>query len=180
MRRCWKRLARRGDNGAFPPEEVADALVPALEEDCREELSPQFTQKLCSLLRDQEASLFRTDAQLDLEALRNLAGNGIGRVTLDRAIQLAEHGETGLPVAIRSFTDALTDRAARGARQVEEHFCRKSTEARAVNVRTRIEAAIESARPAIGRLALRVLEVEQGPSPTRLKKQGLDEGVMLP
>jgi len=35
MRKGWKRVAESADNQAFGTDEIRDAILPALEEDCR-------------------------------------------------------------------------------------------------------------------------------------------------
>jgi hypothetical protein len=178
MRRGWQRVAECGDNRAFAPEEVTAAIIPALEEDCRAELPSEFLENLCRVYRDQEVSLFKDELAARLEALRAIAGYGIGRVILDHAIQLSERGETGLDGgAVKAVIAALTDRAARGARQVEEHYCRRSTEPRALRVRARIEDAIDNARSGIEGFARRTLKLDFGPSAAVRKNRGLDDGV---
>jgi hypothetical protein len=76
------------------------------------------------------------------------------------------------------MTAALIDRAARGARQVEEHYCRNSTMSRAIDTRSRIDQAI-SASPieALARQLLK-MEVRRSERPA-LRQQGLDDGVRL-
>jgi hypothetical protein len=39
MRRGWKRVAERGDKRAYASEEVSEAIIVALEQDCRQEMS---------------------------------------------------------------------------------------------------------------------------------------------
>jgi GNAT superfamily N-acetyltransferase len=175
MRPAWKRVAECGDNRAFAPDEVGDALVPALEQDSRGELATDFIDTFCGLY----GSLFKDQLGPALEALRPAAGCGIGHVLLDHAIQLAAGGETSIDAAVKAMTNALTDRAARGSRQVEEHYCRKSTESRAQHVRARIEQAIGERSTAITALARKVLKMDSAPTPSArpLKQQGLDDGV---
>jgi hypothetical protein len=76
------------------------------------------------------------------------------------------------------MTHALTDRAGRCARQVEEHYYRESTRTRAGRVRERIEQGIGAAD--IGGLVRRLLKSETRTvtvEPT--KRKGLDDGVKL-
>jgi hypothetical protein len=179
MRRGWRRVAECGDNRAFAPAEVSAAIIPALAQDCQAELSPEFIARFSGMYRDREASLFTEPLTPQLEALRGIAGSGLGRVLLDHAIQLSERGETGFTAAEKATTAALTDRAGRGSRQVEEHYCRESSAPRAVAVRARIEEAIDSARGAIEELAQRTLQGDGGAAARMPKQQGLDEGVRL-
>ena len=178
MRPGWKRLAKFGDNRAFAPEEICKAIIPALEQDCRREIAPEFVDALCSVFREQETSLFKDQIGPQLESLRQTAGSGIGRVVLEHAIRVTEQGGTGIAGLVEAATDALTDRASRGARQVEEHYCRKSSSPRAQKVRARIEAGIGGAD--IKGLARQVLKIDPRSSarPT-LRQQGLDDGVWL-
>jgi hypothetical protein len=176
MRRGWKRLAEFADNQTFERDEIRDAVVPALERDCRGEMSRDFLD-LCRACDDQQNSLFRNDTR-PLESLRPAAGSGMGRVVLDYAIQAAARGEAGENISEKAMTQTLVDRAARGARQVEEHYYRKSTKTRATKVRERIEQGI--GRADIGGLARKVLKAESEKSAgAPAKRQGLDEGVKL-
>ena len=178
MRRGWKRVAEFGDNRAFAPEEISNAIVSALEQDCHSEITPEFIDAICGVFRDQESSLFESQIGTKLDALRENAGCGIGHVLLDNAIQVAERGRVGIDGLVEATTNAVTDRAARGARQAEEHYCRKSSSPRAQKVRARIEEGIAGA--AIDGLARRSLKLEaRSPSSPTLKQQGLADGVRL-
>lgn len=175
MRRAWKHVAERSDKGAFVSEEVSEAIVVALEQDCRQELPVPFLDAAWRIFTDPEPSLFMVQLASQLEALRHAAGSGLGRVVLEEAILAAEHGKTGRAGLVEALTNALTDRAAKGARQIEEHYCRKSTTPRARHVRARIEEAIGGA--VMDGLARRVLQVESTPRPHVTMRQGLDDGV---
>jgi hypothetical protein len=175
MRRRWKRVAECGDNGAFAPDEVGQHIAPALEDDCRSELRPGFTDALL----DVYGSLFRDQAASELTKLYDVAGPGIGRVILDHAILLASHGETDSGVPLRAVTNALMDRAQRCSRQVEEHYLRESTEHRALQVRSRLEDGIARAGDAIDGLARQILRLEFNQTSTPQKQDGLDDGVQL-
>jgi len=178
MRLGWRRVAERGDKQAFAVGEISNALIPALEQDCRNEIAPAFLDAICSAFRDQETSLFKDQIGPQLDSLRENTGCGLERVVLEHAIQVAERGARGIDGLVEATTNALTDRAARGARQVEEHYCRKSSSPRAQKVRARIEEAIGGA--AIKGLARQILKLDPRPSssPT-LRQQGLDDGVSL-
>lgn len=178
MRRGWKRVAEWADNQVFEREQINNAMIPALQEDCRGELSPEFLSSLLAACRNQEGSLFKKELGPELEALSSAAGYGLGRMVLEYAKQLSARGTTGLDIAQKAMTDALTDRAARGARQVEEHYCRKSSEKRALKVRQRIEEAISGAD--VEGLARQIINPKTGESARLpLKRQGLDDGVKL-
>jgi hypothetical protein len=173
MRPRWKRVAECGDNHAFAPDEVSRALLPALEQDCRDEISPQFI----TSFRELYQSLFKDHLGEELEALRPAAGCGIGGTILDYAIQLAANDENGFDAPTKAMTSALIDRAAKGARQVEEHYCRESTAPRGQGVRSRIEQAISDSSPAIEGLSRKILNLDSEPSAPATKQQGLDDGV---
>jgi len=176
MRKGWKRVAERCDQNAFASEEVSEAIVVALEQDCRQEMSAPFLDAAWRIFADPEPSLF-TGQQIapQLESLRQMAGSGLGRMVLEEAILVAERGGTGMAGLTQAITNALTNRAAKGARQIEEHYCRESTTPRARHVRARIEEVIGSA--AFDGLAHRILRVESTPRPQITRQQGLDDGV---
>jgi|SRR5579863_6114023 hypothetical protein len=177
MRRGWKRVAENADNKAFSAAEVREAIVPALEEDCRE-ISPEFLRGLRRVSIEEAGSLFKSDTTPSLEGLRSLASIGLARVVLDYAIKHASNGQAAKDIAQNAMTDALVDHAARGMWQVEEHYCRKSTAPRANQVRERIEEAIGGAD--IGGLAKRILKPDSnGDAPQAPKRDGLDDGVEL-
>lgn len=177
MRKGWKRVAESADNEAFSAAEVREAIVPALEEDCRE-ISREFIRGLRKVSLEQEGSLFKSDPTPSLEGLRDLASAGLARVVFDYAIKHAANGQAAKDIAQKAMTDALVDRAARGMRQVEEHYCRESTAPRANQVRERIEKAIGGAN--IGGLAKRILEPDSnGAASPAPKRDGLDDGVEL-
>jgi hypothetical protein len=178
MRAGWKRVAECGDNHAYAPEEIRTAIIPALEQDCRVEITQQFVHALYKMFQEQEITLFKDQLGAQLEALRRIAGHGLGRVALEHAILISAQGETGLDALVKAIANALRDRAARGARQIEEHYCRQSTSPRAQQVRTRIEEAIGGTD--VQGLARQILKLDPRPStPVARKQQGLDDGVRL-
>ncbi len=127
MRLGWKKVAACGDNRAFAPEEVSECVVPALEADCREEISPTFLDSFNALYD----TLFRVNPESELESLSDLAGSGLERRVLENAKRLAAQGETGPDAPVKAVTNTLMDHAARCSKQVEEHWLRESTERRA-------------------------------------------------
>jgi hypothetical protein len=173
MRPGWKRLAECADNRAFAPDEVSRALIPALEQDCRQEIPTSFL----DALQNTYGTLFNERLSEQLEALRPATGHGLGRCVLDHALRRAANGETGIDASVKAVTDALVDRATRGTRQVEEHYCRESTNNRARDVRARLEEAVGSAT--VEGLARRLLKLDPGPPSSGIKQQGLDDGVKL-
>ncbi len=136
--------------------------------DCRIELPELFL----SSFRDVYDTLLKDDLPNQLEALRNVAGAGLGRTVLDYAIQQASDGAT----AEQALASALLDRNARCARQVDEFYRRALKNRSTIDMRARIEQAASG----IEGLARQVLKIE--PKTTRRappKHQDLDDGVPL-
>lgn len=179
MRQGWKRVAECGENQAFTLDEIVTSIVSALENDGRQELSDKFMGGLRDLCREQDASLFKDQMGPQLEGLRDVAGQGVGRMVLEYAILLSESGERGLAIAEKALVQALTDRAARGMRQVEEHYCRESHQSHAREIRSRIEEAIGNSSGAVNALARRMLNTGSCPAAPPVRQQGLDDGVKL-
>lgn len=179
MRRGWTRLADRADNSAFAPEEIRDALLPALEQDWRAEVSEGQLRQIRHVFADEQGSLFDDDRIRQLETLkRNAAGYEFAGLVAECALQAASNGLVGDDALVEMATDALFDRASRGARQVEEHYYRKSAPDRALNVRARIENAI--ARLDVATLARQLVGVDPTrPRRTLVMQKGLDDGVQI-
>lgn len=179
MRRGWKRLAECADNPASAPQEIAGAVVPAVEPDWRADVSADLVRCVRDILGEQQESLFREQKTEQLEALgRMTAGHGMGQSLIEYTIQACLTGKLGEEALEQAARNTLVDRAARGARQVEEHYYRESTGPRALNVRARIEEGIKGA--ALDALVQRVLSPGSSPVPAYpAKKQGLDDGVRI-
>jgi hypothetical protein len=177
MTRSWKRVAERSDKRSYSREEVSDSFVGALEKDCRREINLGFLDAAWRIFSDPEPSLFVTKISEQLETLRRQAGSGIGRSVLDQAILGAERGKTGREGFIEAVKNALGDRAVKAIRQIQEHFCRESSNPRADRVLTRMEEGISGA--ALDGLARRILKAEQTTEKQPILKQGLDDGVKL-
>jgi len=96
MRPAWRRVAERGDKRACSAEEISQALSPALEQDCRDEMSPEFLSGIRRVV--EEPSLFKDDVAARLEALRPQAGSGIGRAVLDNVGLLSAADADGFAV----------------------------------------------------------------------------------
>ena len=174
----WKKLAERADNEAYAPEEVCDALPEALKQDWRAEVPDSVTNQVRDIL-DSQNSLFGDERAERLEALRGeVAGYNLASTFLDYAIQETGRGHSGPEALEESVSAALSDRAARGARQVEEHYYRKTTQGRATYVRERIEIGV--AQSNMASIAGRLVGINDGRGLQRLAKQtGLDDGVQL-
>jgi hypothetical protein len=170
-------VAQRGDKRAFTAQEISEALVPALEQDCRADMTPEFLAGVRRVV--EEPSLFGgSHVAARLEPLRPEAGSGLGRALLDNVAVFSAADSDGFGIVQQALKAALEDRANRGARQVEEHFFRESSTPRALNVRGRLEEAIGCTD--FTALAERILSVTPKPaSGTPLKRTGLDDGVSL-
>src|SRR3984957_18875306 len=171
MTRAWKKVAERSDKRSYSREEVSESFVGALEKDCLREIPPGFLDTAWRIFSDPEPSLFITKISNQLETLRRQAGPGIGRSVLDQAILGAERGKTGREGLVEAVKNALIDRAAKAKRQIEEHYCRESSNPRANHVRTRMDEGISGA--ALDGLARRILKIEQAPKKQSALKQGL-------
>ena len=178
MSRAWKKVAECADNPAFEAEEIRDYIIPALEQDCRQEVSRSFLDGFHDICSDPQTALFKRDLGPPLEALRRTAGPGMERLIVDHAIHAAAKGDTSPEIAEKAVANALRDRGGRNGRSVEEHYFRKSTERRAHRVRGRIEEGMTGAD--MNSVARRVLNGNGKPAPSKpSKRQGLDDGVKL-
>lgn len=178
MRPGWKRVAERGANIAFPLDEVRTAIASALERDCRYEMTTEFLEAVRAFCRHQEGSLFKDAVGSEIEALRSVAGFGMGRTFLDNVAPLSAQGIAGLDALVQALTYRLADRTARNARQIEEHYCRNATQPKLQTVRSRVEQAIGGAP--FEAIARRVLDLNTGrPVHSEIKQRGLDDGVRL-
>lgn len=178
MRPGWKKFAERAAKAAFEPDQVADAAAPALEGDWNEEVAPHIA-AVRNLLGDKkQGSLpFGDQNTAELEALRRInPGNTLWRAVIDGVADAVVNGLAGTDALVSGVTSALLDRGARGIRQVEEHYLRRTDESRAVRVRTRMEQGISST-PIAG-LARRLCGLDPVHAAVQPRKlEGLDDGV---
>ena len=80
--------------------------------------------------------------------------------------------------AVEAVAEALSIWSVRHVRQIEEHYCRDSTQRRGQNVRARIEQGIGAA--SLKGLALQFVKLGGTAVPrTPPKRTGLDDGVRL-
>ena len=179
MRRGWKEFAKRADKNAFAPEEISDTLLRALEQDCRAEIPASLVRKIRTILQDNQKSFIGDKRLQKLEALKSDAvGYPLANVLVDCIVQAAASGKADQAVLAEATHNALTDLTARGLRQIEEHYRRKSSEDRAMNVRERMHQDV--AQVDLATLAERVLKIKKTVSPARIERQaGLDDGVQL-
>ena len=178
MRSAWKKVAERADKAAFSAEEVRDAIPAALSGDWRKEIPDSLVQKVRGMLSDGQTDFFRNQKTEQFILLQEAAGHPLAVLFLGYVTQAVAGGLSGDKALEEAASQALADRAARGARQVEEHYHRKATQGRAVDVRQRIESGIRGSDMAT--IARRLVGVDKGKRPQRSAKQtGLDDGVQL-
>lgn len=175
----WKKLAERADKQAYAPGEVAEALPAALGHDWRAEVPSGNLTDLRIVLNDVQPSLWGDDRLDRLETLRTrAAGHPFFGVILDCAMVAVARGHGGNEALKMATADALSDRAARRTRQMEEHYHRKSNGERAFRLRQRIEDGVY--RVNMKTLAEQLLGPvgAKGPAAPELRS-GLDDGVGL-
>lgn len=182
MTPAWKKFAEWAHKAAFEPDEIARRVVPALEETWRDEGCGELVRAIRAILGDaRQADMFGQAKSVELEAARRelSAGYPMRRLIVDHVMQACASGKLGIDAVCDGVENALRDRAARGPRQVEEHYLRKqSPEATATRVRNRMEDAVSNA-PITG-LARRLSGVDAATPPQSEKQQGLEDGVRLP
>ena len=179
MSRSWKRLAAIADNRAYSVDDVAAAFLPALDQSCREEVPEGVWQSLARIFGDKQQTLFSESRVQQVGALRSqVAGLPLGCALIDAAVLAASKGPPTEGALLSATTQALAQRAARGNKQVEEHYYRKSNERRTEKIRERLESALK--RTALDTLARQHLNTGAAPKVQRLSKQaGLDDGVQI-
>ena len=176
MRPWWRRLAERADKSAFGADEVAEALVVALDAECRNELTPAFLHGLQRA--GAEPSLFGPLQSPLLGDLSRQESSGLARRVLDSVAVLSPSEAEDLNCLARAFENAIRGEAPRYLRQIEEHYLRKSSERRSCRERERLSEALT--RADIRALAERMVGPSSGHAKARIpKKSGLDDGVRL-
>lgn len=178
MSRAWKRLAEFAQNDNFEPDHIAEAASSALMRDWRANVPAGLIAAVREVFCLQ-STLFNEQRAEQLRAMGEQTGNrAFARLFLDCAVLGVESGQIGEVGFVNAAADALLARGARGTRQVEEHYFRKSSPSLAKSVRGRLEHGVTSADLAsCARVLLKV-----SPAPTgraSLRHQGIDEGVPL-
>jgi hypothetical protein len=174
MRPGWKKAAKCAEKAAYEVEEIADSIVAASCGDWRTDVSDQLVGAVSDVLTGDLFSA-RDEKVTQLEAMRTIAGYGLGQILIDCAIQQSTDGASSRAVLEAAVGTALATWWARHGRQIEEHYCRESSARRTRDVRTRMEAAIR------GISTDAVIRQILGPSQSQHshKKIGLDDGVRL-
>ena len=176
MRPAWRRVAHWADRQAFAPEEVSEALSLAVEQDCRQELRPEFLADLRRVV--EEPSLFHDGTNSRLDALKPNAGAGLERAVIDRLCFLTESEVAGLATLQAAVAMAAQDCANRRARQIEEHLLRRTSSSRARNACVRLQAAKDATN--FTSLAARLFGIAPNPrAAAPAIHTGLDDGVRL-
>jgi hypothetical protein len=177
MRRAWKELAKRGDESAYEAEQVADAAKHALASDFRKEVSYAVVKALKDVFSGVDNSLGIPELALQqLEHARTLAaGSVFGLNAVAWSIHLVHEGRLDDSAFHEAVGFAAKERGFANARQIEEHYVRKSDQHRAGGVAFRVNSAIASLPEQQLGLAL----LAPKPGGTSLKKSGLNDGVPL-
>jgi|SRR5580700_3992473 hypothetical protein len=178
MRRACKRLAMRAQKSAFDPQEVGEAVGPALTAHWADEVRSDLVAELRKLCSDRQGSFFEDKAAAFDRLRRVNAGAGtLGGAFIDCCEQAFAEGLHGNDALRHAGDAALMDRALRDARTIEEHYFREGSAKQATRVHARILDGI--ARASIDALAKRLI-AHGTASRTPPKRGGLDEGVALP
>jgi hypothetical protein len=178
MRAGWKKLAERGDGKLHTVEQVRDAVPIALGDDWRAERCNEFLELVKDvLLGNGQHTLFKLTTTETVSAINKLPGSGfpMRRILTDTLTQAIEDGYAGERALVKGVSDALSIRCSAGARQVEEHFLRVSSERRAMDVRARIEEG--ASRCGFDVIARQFCKLER--AQPAYKYDGLDEGVPI-
>ncbi len=176
MRPWWRRLAERADKCAFSEDEVAEALVPALEAECRKELAPTFLQGLQSV--SAEPGLFGPAEVPQFGNLSAQAPSGLARRVFENFAVLSPAEAAQPNCLVRALENAIHGEAQRYFRQIEEHYRRNSSARRAQRERDRLNDAL--GRASIGAVAQKLLRPDGPRDVSRVQaKTGIDDGVRL-
>jgi hypothetical protein len=176
MRPEWKKVAEYAGNEAFTSQDVCGAIVAALGLDFRRDISPGIVGGIQGVLGG--ATLFGEENLRALADLRpSVAGCELGSALLDHVAYAVSDGKSGDAALQEAVTRTLTDWSGRCARQVEEHYLRKSSAATTKNVRSRIEEGIQQVP--FTALTSHLLSPESTPALRLAKHDGLDDGVPL-
>lgn len=179
MKPAWKLVAERADKDAYAIEDVSAAIVPILERDCRAEIDQAFLRDLRAMLGDPNGSLFKLDVKPLVDDLRTNATSGMDRAIVANVSAISQQDVVGIDILLQAVEAAVGDRFACTARQMEEHYLRKSHEPRASHLRDRLEEGIAITN--MGQIAARILHPEHSrPRQVRSKQSGIDDGVKLP
>lgn len=179
MRKPWRELAKRGDQGTYDPEQVAEAAASALASDFKNEVKWSLIDALKSIFTGRDNSLELPEIALqELENAKVLAaGSVFGMNAVAWSIELISDGRFGLDAYYDAIGLAAKERGFANVRSVEEHYLRESNPRRSDNVGKRLHAAISSLSES--RLGLMLVAPVLAKTQSPKKRTYLDEGVPL-
>lgn len=179
LRKAWKELAKRGDQGIYDAEQVAEAAAGALASDFKNEIKWSLVDALKSIFSGRDNSLGLPEIALqELEEAKSLAaGSVFGTNAVAWSIELINEGRFGLDAFHEAIGLAAKMRGFANVRQVEEHYLRESNQRRADHVSARLSSAISNFSE--GRLGAMLVSPESDGARRSKKKTHLDEGVPL-
>jgi hypothetical protein len=173
----WREVAEAADKAAFSINDIVPRVIEALAEEFRLEIADGVIETLKNLLGGDQGQLFVESQLAELRAIRGgLAASPLS-VELVGNLEVALHeGHAGIEALTEAASNTLTERAFGTGRQMEEHYYRETgDEGRSVDVRTRVETAIETA--AIRDLARGLVTGEPADTlPAKQRHDGLDDG----
>ncbi|HEX5777057.1 MAG TPA: hypothetical protein VFX95_10305 [Caulobacteraceae bacterium] len=177
MSRPWKSLAKIAANKAHSTEEVAEAYRPALLDDWKG-VRPAFAQEIRAALGDNDhGQLFPTISLAETQRLRAAACSPMEALLADQAGEVARDGHLGGAAFQAAVQGCLEDRALQRARQMEEHYLRKSSPD-AGRLRRQLSASI--AAVGVDQLAAGIAAGAGIRSlAPKTDRSGIDEGVPL-
>lgn len=175
MRDAWKKLFRRADRDAYEIAKIQEQIPVALKDD----FVDQGCDKLLDILRPafkDQGQLFQTKQEVLEKARRELTGGyPLARLMVDHVERLIGDGKSGGDQLTEGVANALQDHIARVSYQGEEHYLRKSSEARTNHMAERMHSAMAAC--SYGDIAKQLMS---GTTLPRAPKQyGLDAGVPL-
>lgn len=174
----WKALAKLAGNSAHAAEEVAEAVPAALVADWGE-IGSGFLRQLRAALGDDDRGMLLSEiAKQEVQRLRTQAANPMQALLADNAQDVLRDGYHGAEAFEQATAATLSERADRGARQVEEHYRREASQGKAANIRARLTESMAAAnlRSLAAALAAGVSTRDLTASTDR---SGIDEGVSL-
>ena len=179
MRHACKRLAKRAQQSAFDPEQVADAVCPALEAHWADEVSDAVSQRLREICDNRQPSFLQDEQRTALDAARrDAAGAGtLGAVLVDCVEQALAEGKIGEEALIAAAKDALRKSRSRCPHHQRTYY-REAGARSAERIHARVVDAI--GRAPVDALAVQVVRRGAISNRAPAKHDGLDEGVSLP
>jgi len=181
MSRAYKKVAERAYNENFDVQEFVTLFTRALVDDLRKDVPTEAVELLRGQFRAGEMELFPDQRAHDLSAARRLVdGSPLGALLVDCTAEGLSYGNVGEQGLVSAVDTALLDRAARAARQIEEHYYRHpdASETRTVQMRERLDHAIAQLDTA--NMARQALGDRSATLDRIARHEGLDEGVPFP